>query len=131
VAKGAEQMDPLQAGLGDRNHRLLTEDDHEGLEAETYIIAQCSRGNANANDHRVSLPPRLDLVSRRTGLEELIDNLVGLVEVILATPERLKQLHTLLLLGNGHGCSRGEPGAFCCNNKPSISSKIVGINRRA
>jgi hypothetical protein len=36
VAKGAEQMDPLQAGVGDCNHLLLTEETHEGLEPETY-----------------------------------------------------------------------------------------------
>jgi hypothetical protein len=61
-------------------------------------------------------------VSRRTGFdstfEELIDDLVGLVEAILATPERLMQLHTLLLLGNAPKESDWESLALflvlCC-----------------
>ena len=35
VVKGGEQVDPLQAGLGDCNHLLLAEEDYEGIEAET------------------------------------------------------------------------------------------------
>ena len=43
VAEGAQQMEPLQAGLGDRDHRLLAEVEHEGVEAARR---QCSETRA-------------------------------------------------------------------------------------
>ena len=40
MAEGAEQVEALQAGLGDGNHRLLTKEDHQRLEAVHLGISQ-------------------------------------------------------------------------------------------